>query len=73
MYLPASLSGQFDYHVKDSWFINSTLIVPLVYKSPMIERPVVFSVAPRFEAGLSNSTFLVVLYDFKYPTGRIIS
>ena len=67
MYLPASLSAQIDYHITDNWFLNSTLIVPLVYKSPMIERPVVFSLTPRFECRLLEINIPVVLYDFKYP------
>jgi hypothetical protein len=67
MYLPASLSAQFDYHVKDAWFINSTMIFPIVYASPMIERPVVLSVTPRFECRFIEFNLPLVLYDFKYP------
>lgn len=67
MYLPASLSAQFDYNVKNSWFINSTLIFPMVYASPMIERPVVFSVTPRFESRFLEFNLPLVLYDFKDP------
>lgn len=67
MYLPAALSAQFDYHIKDGWFMNSTLILPLVYASPMVERPVVLSLTPRFECRFIEFNLPFVLYDFKYP------
>jgi hypothetical protein len=67
MYLPASLSVQIDYHVTDWWFLNSTLILPVVYKSPMVERPVVLSLTPRFESRYLEFNIPVILYDFKYP------
>lgn len=67
MYLPACLSVQIDYHLTDWWYLNSTMMVPLVYKSPMIERPVVFSVTPRFESRFLEFNIPVVLYDFKDP------
>ena len=67
MYLPTSLSAQVDFHVKDWWFINSTMIFPMVYKSPMVERPVVLSLTPRFESRFLEINVPIVLYDFKYP------
>jgi hypothetical protein len=67
IYMPASISVQIDYHLIDWWFLNSTLIIPTVYTSPMIERPVVLSLTPRFESRFLEINVPVVLYDFKYP------
>ena len=67
LYMPASVSVQVDYHLIDWWFLNSTLIIPTVYTSPMIERPVVLSLTPRFESRFLEINVPVVLYDFKYP------
>jgi hypothetical protein len=67
IYLPTSLSTQIDYHLTDGWYLNSTFIFPLVYKSPMIERPVVLSLSPRFESRFLEINVPLVLYDFKYP------
>jgi hypothetical protein len=67
MYLPTSLSAQIDYNIIDNWFLNSTILVPIVYISPMIERPVVLSLTPRYESRFIEINIPLVLYDFKYP------
>jgi len=67
MYMPATLSVQFDYHIADWWYLNSTVIIPAKYKSPMVERPFVLSVTPRFESKFLEINVPFVLYDIKYP------
>lgn len=67
IYLPATISVQIDYHLTEWWFLNSTLIIPAIYKSPMIERPVVLTFTPRFESRFLEINIPMVLYDFKYP------
>jgi hypothetical protein len=67
IYLPATASVQVDYHIKDWWFINSTVVIPTIYASPMIERPVVMSLTPRFESRFLEVNLPMVLYDFRYP------
>lgn len=67
IYMPASLSVQFDYHAADCWYVNTTLIMPSKYASPMIERPFVIAVTPRFESRFLEVNIPVVLYDFRYP------
>jgi hypothetical protein len=67
IYMPATVSVQVDYHLKDWWYINSTLVIPAIYKSPMIERPVVLAVTPRFESRFLEVNIPVVIYDLKYP------
>lgn len=67
IYMPAALSVQFDYHIIDWWYINSTLVVPAKYESPMIEKPFVLALTPRFESRFLEVQLPLVLYDFKYP------
>ena len=67
IYMPATVSVQFDYHIKDWYYFNATLIIPAKYASPMIESPFVVSMTPRFESRFLEINVPVVLYDFKYP------
>jgi hypothetical protein len=67
IYLPSTLSVQFDYHVKKNWYVNSTVFIPVVYVSPMIERPSVLALTPRYESRFLEINLPLVLYDYKYP------
>lgn len=67
IYLPATLSIQFDYHIKDNWYLNTTAVIPAKYASPMIEYPFVLSVTPRYESRFLEVQMPFVLYDFKNP------
>jgi hypothetical protein len=67
IYMPATFSVQFDYHMTDWWYVNTTLILPAKYTSPMVERPMVLAVTPRFESRFLEVNVPFVLYDFKYP------
>ncbi len=67
IFMPASLSVQIDYHLADWWYINGTLILPAKYASPMVERPMVLAVTPRFESRFLEVNLPLVLYDYKYP------
>jgi hypothetical protein len=67
IYLPTTVSMQFDYHIKDNWFINSIVAIPAMYASPMIERPVVIALTPRFESRFLEINVPLVLYDFRDP------
>lgn len=67
MYMPASISLQFDYHMSDWWYLNTTLILPAKYASPMPEKPMILAVTPRFESHFLEINVPMVLYDYKYP------
>jgi len=67
IYLPATLSVQFDYHVINRWYVNSTAVIPAVYASPMLERPFVLAVTPRYESRFLEINLPLVLYDFNKP------
>jgi hypothetical protein len=67
IYLPATLSMQFDLRVIDKWYINSSAFIPAIYASPMLERPFVLAVTPRYESRFLEVNLPLVLYDFKNP------
>jgi hypothetical protein len=67
IYLPATLGVQFDYHLIDRWYVNSMVIIPAVYASPMVERPFVVAVTPRYENRFLEINLPLVLYDFTNP------
>jgi hypothetical protein len=67
IYLPATLGIQFDYHIKDNWYINGSAVIPAKYASPMLERPFVLAVTPRFESRFFEVNIPLVLYDFNDP------
>jgi hypothetical protein len=67
IYMPAMMSVQVDYHFQDSWYVNGTVIIPVKYASPMVERPCVIAVTPRFESRFLEINLPFILYDFSYP------
>lgn len=67
IFMPATVSLQIDYHIIDCWYLNSTVILPAKYSSPMIERPFVLAVSPRFESRFLEINVPLILYDYKYP------
>jgi len=67
IYMPATVCVQFDYHLRDWWYLNSVIIIPAKYTSPMIERPFIVALTPRFESKFLEINVPLVLYDFRYP------
>ena len=67
IFLPTTASIQFDYHFIDQWYVNGTVVVPVMYASPMVERPFVLAVTPRYESRFIEVNLPLVLYDFRYP------
>jgi len=67
IYLPTTVNLVLDYHIVDWWFVNSMLILPARFYSPMIEMPVILAVTPRFESKYFEFQIPVVLYDLKDP------
>jgi hypothetical protein len=67
IYLPTSLSVQFDYHVKSNWYVNGTAVIPVKYTSPMIENPYVLAVTPRYEGRFFGVNLPLILYDWNNP------
>lgn len=49
LFLPASISLQFDYCIKPAWYINASFIKRIPFSRNMISRPDQFSITPRYE------------------------
>jgi hypothetical protein len=67
IYLPTSVSLQFDYNAEGPWFINATLIARLPVFKPMIERPTVLALTPRYETRELEVSLPMIFYDFYSP------
>lgn len=67
IYLPATVGVQFDYHIKKGWYVNGMAAIPVKYISPMLERPFVLAVTPRYESRYFEVNLPLVLYDYNNP------
>ncbi|MCK9202806.1 MAG: DUF5723 family protein [Bacteroidales bacterium] len=67
IFLPTTLSFQFDYHIKNNWFINASFLYGLNMGKQSIVRPSQISITPRYESEWFEASFPVSLYDFTWP------
>jgi hypothetical protein len=67
VYMPLALSLQFDYHPSGPWFINGTFVTRLPVYKPMVERPIVLALTPRYETMEFEVSLPIVFYDMYYP------
>jgi hypothetical protein len=67
LYLPMAASVQFDYHPSGPWFLNGTLVVPLTVATPMLERPMILAMTPRYETKELEVSLPMIFYDVIYP------
>ena len=65
MWLPAALSAQFDYHLRDNWYINTSLIYGFPVSRNSIVRPAELSVTPRYETRWFEASMPVSLYNWQ--------
>jgi hypothetical protein len=66
VWLPAALSLQGDYHYRGPWYISGTVVLPVVFASPMVQRTSQFAVAPRYETRNFAINLPLLLNDFRY-------
>ncbi|MCX6272171.1 MAG: DUF5723 family protein [Bacteroidetes bacterium] len=67
MYLPTSLSAQFDYNIAGGFYVNSVFLNFLSLGKPKLYRPTQLAVVPRFESRFFEVNFPFSVYDLKYP------
>ncbi len=67
VYLPTALSGQLDYHFRKNWYVNSTVIIPVMYSIAQVYRPPQVVVTGRYETGAMEISLPVSLYYFTRP------
>ncbi|MDD3743422.1 MAG: DUF5723 family protein, partial [Lentimicrobiaceae bacterium] len=65
--LPAALSVQFDYRINDRFFINASLMRPVVLAEASLIRPSHLAITPRYETHHLEFALPFILYNDKYP------
>ena len=67
IWLPATLSIQFDYHYTQFWYINGSLLYGIKIAPNSIYRPADLSITPRYERDWFEADIPVSLYDWYLP------
>ncbi len=65
--LPSAVSLQADVRVMGNFYINSSVIHPLVFKDAALVRPAQVSLTPRIESRILEFALPFTLYDYRYP------
>lgn len=67
VYLPTMLSAQLDYHFRKNWYVNSTIIIPVMYSIAQVYRPPQLVLTGRYETVDIEINLPVSLYYFTRP------
>ena len=67
MRLPTALSASFDYHFRQSWFVNAMMVYGLPGGDEQYSRPHYAAVTPRYQSENFGLSVPVSLYDFRVP------
>ena len=67
VYLPTALSAQLDFHFKKKWYVNSMIIIPVMYSIAQVYRPPQVVLTGRYETTDLEITLPVSLYYFTRP------
>jgi hypothetical protein len=67
LWLPSALSIQADYHIRDHWYVNASLIYGFPLSKNAIVRPAELSITPRYETSWFGVSMPVSLYDWYLP------
>jgi len=64
--LPATLSLQFDAHIKRNLYVSALVIQPLAFSKRQLMRPVQYAITPRFENDYFAISIPLSLSQYKY-------
>jgi len=67
LWLPSALSIQFDYHWKNYWYVNASLIYGFNLSGASLSRPSQLSITPRYEKKWFEASLPISLYDWYLP------
>lgn len=67
LWLPSAISAQFDYHLKEHWFVNASMIYGFPLAKGALSRPAQISITPRYETRIFEASMPVSLYDWTEP------
>ncbi|MDD4596387.1 MAG: DUF5723 family protein [Lentimicrobiaceae bacterium] len=65
--LPTALSVQFDYRINDRFFVNASIVRPVILAEATLIRPSHIAITPRFETHYLEFAMPFTLYNDKYP------
>ena len=64
---PAAISAQFDLQFIPNWYVNATVILPIMLGPNNIQRPSQVAIVPRYESRLFELSMPISLYEMRYP------
>jgi hypothetical protein len=65
LWLPSALSAQFDYHFKEQWYVNASLILGFPLSRAAVARPAEIAITPRYETRWFEASMPVSLYNWQ--------
>jgi len=65
LWLPSALSAQFDYHFREYWYVNASLILGFPISKAAISRPAEVSIAPRYETRAFEASMPISFYNWQ--------
>lgn len=65
--LPTAISLQMDVNYTGNWYVNGTLIYPLIMRKTGIARPAQLAITPRYETNYFEVNLPVSMYDLRRP------
>ncbi len=65
LWLPSALSVQFDYHLRENWYVNASLIYGFPLSKAAIPRPAELSITPRYETRDFEASMPLSLYNWQ--------
>jgi hypothetical protein len=65
--LPSAFCVQYDYHWKENWYLNATLIKDFNLYRYHVDRPTILAFIPRWEKRWFEVNVPFSLYDYRHP------
>jgi hypothetical protein len=65
--LPTAFSMQMDMNYSGNWYVNGTLIFPLILNKATLVRPALLAITPRYETNHFEVNLPISLYNFSRP------
>ena len=67
IWLPAAISGQFDYNFGNNFFVDATIVQGLNVANVEVRRPSLVAITPRYETKYFEVNMPFSFYDYRDP------
>jgi len=67
VWLPSALTAQFDYHIRNHWYANASLVYGFALAANSLRRPSQLAIIPRYESDNFEVDLPLSLYDWTLP------